>query len=219
MRAVKPAEWARKAISLYRKWSADHIIGGINQGGQLIETTLRAVDADIPFRGVRAKRGKIIRAEPVSALYEQGKVKHVGIFNELEDQLTTYAGGGDSPDRLDALVYALSDLMLGYQVQPVPIVAPVIITGPGLPEIMRAGPMPDFTNRVRSFLDMATKDVAKDVTAERFDRLMQKTGLLSCPGPLTDVELHRQYHDRGLTDDDKVFLRAELIQRGMLMGE
>jgi hypothetical protein len=66
---------------------------------------------------------------------------------------------------------------------------------------------------------MATKDVAKDVIAERFDRLMQKTGLLSCPGPLTDVELHRQYDDRGLTDDDKVFLRAELIKRGRLIGE
>jgi predicted phage terminase large subunit-like protein len=147
----QPADWARKAISLYRKWSADRIIGEINQGGQLIETTLRAVDGNIPFRGVHAKRGKIVRAEPVSALYEQGKVKHAGVFSELEDQLCTYAGGSDSPDRLDALVYALSDLMLGYQVQPSPIVVPFVHSVPR-PEMMRETPMPSFdNNRSRYF--------------------------------------------------------------------
>jgi phage terminase large subunit-like protein len=117
----QPAEWACKAIPIYWKWQADRIVAEVNQGGAMVESTLRAVDSSIPYRGVHAKRGKIVRAEPISALYEQGRVKHAGIFTDLEDQMCTYAGGGDSPDRLDATVYALSDLMLGYGAQPVPI--------------------------------------------------------------------------------------------------
>jgi predicted phage terminase large subunit-like protein len=126
----QPADWARKAIMLYRKWRADRIVAEVNQGGAMVETTLRAVDSSVPYRAVHARRGKIVRAEPVSALYEQGKVKHSGIFEQLEDQLCTYAGGGDSPDRLDALVYALSDLMLGFVVQPMKFVCPVVVGQP-----------------------------------------------------------------------------------------
>jgi phage terminase large subunit-like protein len=99
-----PAEWARKAISAYKRHQADRIIAEINQGGLMVEQTIRMVDPNVSYRGVHAKRGKMIRAEPVSALYEKACVHHVGIFPELEDQLCTYAGGGDSPDRLDSFM-------------------------------------------------------------------------------------------------------------------
>ncbi len=110
-----PEEWARKAIQLYRRYCADRIVAETNQGGDLVEKTLRSVDPSIPFRGVHASRGKITRAEPVSALYEQGRVHHVGVFGPLEDQLTSYDGtrGSASPDRLDALCWAVHELMLG----------------------------------------------------------------------------------------------------------
>jgi phage terminase large subunit-like protein len=85
-------------------------------GGDLVENTLRVVDRNVPIRRVTAKRGKLVRAEPVSALYEQGRVHHVGMFAELEDQLCTFAPGtSDSPDRLDGLVYALTDLLVTPQ--------------------------------------------------------------------------------------------------------
>jgi predicted phage terminase large subunit-like protein len=110
-----PEEWARRAIQAYRQHAADRIIGEVNQGGVLVEATLRSVDPGIPFTAVHASRGKLTRAEPVSALYEQGKVHHVGVFGPLEDQLTSYDGSrsGASPDRLDALVWGLTALMLG----------------------------------------------------------------------------------------------------------
>ena len=108
-----PTEWATKAIAAYRRWRADRIVAEVNQGGEMVTNTLRVVDPNAPVRTVHAKRGKLIRAEPVSALYEQRRVHHVGSFDELEDQLCTFAPGvTDSPDRLDAFVYALSDLMV-----------------------------------------------------------------------------------------------------------
>jgi phage terminase large subunit-like protein len=140
-----PVEWAKKAVDLYRKWHADQIVSEINQGGDLVQTTIRTVDPNIPFRGLHAKRGKIVRAEPISALYEQQRVRHAGIFPELEDQMCTYAGGGDSPDRLDAAVYALSDLMLGFQAQEIPIVAPFVVSSPRYDRFGSFGP--------NSFLD------------------------------------------------------------------
>lgn len=113
-----PTDWATKAIAAYRRWRADRIVAEVNQGGQMVESTLRVVDPNAPVRTVHAKRGKLIRAEPVSALYEQRRVHHVGAFDELEDQLCSFAPGvSDSPDRLDALVYAISDLMVA---RPVP---------------------------------------------------------------------------------------------------
>jgi predicted phage terminase large subunit-like protein len=110
-----PEEWARRAIQAYRMYSADRIVAEINNGGALVESTLRAVDPNIPFRAVHASRGKLTRAEPVSALYEQGRVHHVGVFGSLEDQMTSYDGArsGSSPDRLDALCWAVFDLLLG----------------------------------------------------------------------------------------------------------
>jgi phage terminase large subunit-like protein len=108
-----PTEWAVRAIGAYRRHLADRIVAEVNQGGEMVANTLRVVDPNAPVRTVHAKRGKLIRAEPVSALYEQRRVHHVGVFDELEDQLCTFAPGvADSPDRLDALVYAISDLMV-----------------------------------------------------------------------------------------------------------
>jgi len=110
-----PAEWAGHAIAALHRWRADRVIGEVNNGGDMIEHTLRAVDARVPYRAVRASRGKQARAEPIAALYEQGKVRHVGAFSALEDQMVSWEplGSEHSPDRVDALVWALSELMLG----------------------------------------------------------------------------------------------------------
>ncbi len=108
----RPHGWGSVAVKGYYKWEADLIIGEVNQGGEMVEATLRTVDPNVPYAEVRASRGKVTRAEPVAALYEQGKVKHVGNFPELEDQMTSYIPGDKSPDRMDALVWAIWKLML-----------------------------------------------------------------------------------------------------------
>ncbi len=102
-----PLEWANRAVNLYREWSADRIIGEVNNGGDLVEANLRQVNKQVPFTAVHASRGKQTRAEPIANLYEQGRFHHVGSFPELEDQLTTWVPGTGmaSPDRLDALVW------------------------------------------------------------------------------------------------------------------
>jgi predicted phage terminase large subunit-like protein len=113
-----PAEWARTAIAAWRRHRADRIVAEINNGGEMVEATLRAVEPDVPFAAVRAARGKVARAEPVAALYEQGRVRHLGAFPHLEDQMCGFtadfdrAAAGYSPDRVDALVWALSALLL-----------------------------------------------------------------------------------------------------------
>jgi phage terminase large subunit-like protein len=108
-----PVEWAARAVAAYRRHMADRIVVEVNQGGDLVENVLRTVDPNVPIRRVHAKRGKLVRAEPVSALYEQARVSHVGAFEVLEDEMCSFAQGApDSPDRLDALVYALTDLMV-----------------------------------------------------------------------------------------------------------
>lgn len=109
-----PREWASRAVSLYRSWGADGIVVEVNQGGDMVAHTLRTVDPNVNIIEVRASRGKHVRAEPIAALYEQGRVAHVGSFPELENQMTQmtasgYQGDG-SPDRLDALVWAFTDL-------------------------------------------------------------------------------------------------------------
>lgn len=117
---ASPAGWARQAIAGYNKFEADRIVGEVNNGGDMVENTIRTVrderdrpiGKDVPFKQVRASRGKQTRAEPVSALYEQGKVHHVGVFGPLEDQLCSWTPGDESPDRLDALVWALTELMV-----------------------------------------------------------------------------------------------------------
>jgi len=111
-----PIEWARRAVALYRKWTADRVVAEANQGGLMVETTIRTVDPNVSFKAVHASKGKITRAEPIAALAEQFRIHHVGVFPELEDQLTSYAAGSpDSPDRLDALVWAVTELMVGFQ--------------------------------------------------------------------------------------------------------
>jgi phage terminase large subunit-like protein len=101
---------------LYRRLEADRIVVEVNQGGDMVETVIRQVDPSVPVRAVRAMRGKYLRAEPVAALYEQGRVSHVGTLPELEDEMADFGpdglSGGGSPDRVDALVWALTDLML-----------------------------------------------------------------------------------------------------------
>jgi predicted phage terminase large subunit-like protein len=115
-----PHEWARKAVDAYDRHKADRIIGEANQGGAMIEATLRTVSRSIPYKAVHASRGKVTRAEPVSALYEQGKVHHVGgAMTILEDQMTAFTSdfnrsqSGYSPDRVDALVWALTEFLPG----------------------------------------------------------------------------------------------------------
>lgn len=113
-RGCSPKEWAETAASAYAEYQADRLVAEINQGGDLVETLMRQVDPGISYRGVHATRGKYLRAEPVAALYEQGRVHHVGSFPELEDQMCSYTAGrgGKSPDRLDALVWAVTDLLI-----------------------------------------------------------------------------------------------------------
>ena len=109
-----PQEWAIQAIKAYYKYNADRIVAEVNQGGDMVEHTIRTVDRNVSYKAVRAARGKILRAEPIAALYEQGRIHHCGTFAALEDQLCMYTHESrDSPDRLDALVWALTDLMLG----------------------------------------------------------------------------------------------------------
>jgi len=123
-----PTQWARRAIAAYKLHKADRIVAEANQGGAMVESTLRAVDRDVPVRLVHASRGKITRAEPISALFEQHRCHMAGCFPELEDQLCSFEPGtADSPDRLDAAVWALTDLMVGYQAQPIKIVSQIYI--------------------------------------------------------------------------------------------
>ncbi|MEO1155506.1 MAG: terminase family protein, partial [Pseudomonadota bacterium] len=113
---ASPREWAEAAVAAVHRHQADRLVAEVNQGGDLVETVIRQVDALVPYRSVRASRGKVARAEPVAALYEQGRVAHVGALPDLEDQMRRvsrrgYLGQG-SPDRVDALVWALHDLMI-----------------------------------------------------------------------------------------------------------
>lgn len=112
---LSPDQWARRAVDAYERHDADRIIAEVNQGGDLVERTIRTVAPKVPYRGVRANRGKIVRAEPVAALYEQHRVHHVGSLPQLEDQQCRYVPDAfdGSPDRVDALVWALTELMLG----------------------------------------------------------------------------------------------------------
>lgn len=114
---AQPTQWARRAVDAYERWNADLVVAEVNQGGDMVETTLRNIAPNLPVRKVRATRGKIIRAEPISVLYSQGRVHHVGevAFDELEGEMSSYTGSAseDSPDRLDALVWALTELSNG----------------------------------------------------------------------------------------------------------
>jgi phage terminase large subunit-like protein len=113
-----PLEWASEAISLYRARQADRVVAEVNNGGDMVENTLRMVDRNVSYGRVWASKGKFVRAEPVSSLYQQGRVHHVGAFTRLEDQMCAFTADFDrkamgySPDRMDALVWALTELMV-----------------------------------------------------------------------------------------------------------
>lgn len=119
---LKPPAWAAKAVALYRRLQADALVVETNQGGEMAMQVIREVDASVPVTSVRATRGKYLRAEPVSVLYTQGRVRHVGALPELEDELCDFGPGGltsgRSPDRMDALVWALTELMLREKKEP-----------------------------------------------------------------------------------------------------
>jgi phage terminase large subunit-like protein len=117
---LTPSGWAKKVVELYYKYGADRIVAERNQGGDMVRHTIETEDNTVPIRLVHASRGKFARAEPVSALYEQGRVKHLPGLDELEQQMVTWEplGSMGSPDRLDALVWALTDLMLGGILKP-----------------------------------------------------------------------------------------------------
>jgi phage terminase large subunit-like protein len=107
-----PLQWASAAITAYHKFKADRIIAEVNNGGEMVEQTLRTVDRTIPYTAVHASRGKATRAEPVAAFYEQGQGHHVGAFPLLEDEMCQWEPGADSPNRMDALVWAGTELLV-----------------------------------------------------------------------------------------------------------
>ncbi len=115
VRAAKPLDWAGAAVALFHRLEADCIVAEVNQGGDMVTAVIRTVDQAVPVKAVRANRGKWLRAEPVAALYSQGRVKHAGRFAELEDEMCDFGpdglSGGRSPDRVDALVWAIGELM------------------------------------------------------------------------------------------------------------
>ncbi len=114
--AASPTAWAEAAVAAMERHGADRLVAEVNQGGDLVENVVRQIDPLIPFRAVRASRGKVARAEPIAALYEQKRVQHVRGLNRLEDQMCQMTGQGfvgkGSPDRVDALVWAIHDLLI-----------------------------------------------------------------------------------------------------------
>ena len=115
-----PSVWAAKAIALWRRLEADALVAEVNQGGEMVRSVINEVDASVPV--MRATRGKWLRAEPVATLYEQGRVKHAGVFPALEDEMCDFGpaglSSGRSPDRLDALVWAITSLTHGARTMP-----------------------------------------------------------------------------------------------------
>lgn len=113
---LSPNAWARRAVAAYHEFKADRIVAERNYGGAMVEATIRTADRGVSYKEVVASRGKVVRAEPIAALYEQGRISHIGSFPELEDQLCQFGPDGHvgegSPDRADALVWALTELML-----------------------------------------------------------------------------------------------------------
>jgi predicted phage terminase large subunit-like protein len=119
---LSPALWARRAVDAAEEFRADRIVAERNFGGAMVEAVIRTASARVPYREVTASRGKIVRAEPIAALYEQGRIKHVAGMEAMEDQMCAFTADGyvgdGSPDRADALVWALTELMLAPQAQP-----------------------------------------------------------------------------------------------------
>ncbi len=122
VKAARPQDWAGAAVALFHRLQADTIVAEVNQGGDMVSAVIRAADPLVPVKAVRAMRGKWIRAEPVAMLYEQEKVRHAGRFPALEDEMCDFGpdglSGGRSPDRVDALVWAVSELLPGRTGEP-----------------------------------------------------------------------------------------------------
>lgn len=119
-----PLKWASVAIGALRWHRGDRIVGEVNNGGDLVESNIRTIDPNVPFRAVRASRGKQVRAEPVAAMYEQGRVHHVGAFPMLEDEMCNWIPGMKSPSRMDALVWGITELAIDAEPQTVRMVWP-----------------------------------------------------------------------------------------------
>jgi phage terminase large subunit-like protein len=119
---LTPAGWSRRAIALWRRLEADALVVEVNQGGDMVKAVIGEADSNVPVMSVRAKKGKWLRAEPVAALYEQGRVKHAGVFPALEDEMCDFGldglSSGRSPDRLDAMVWAVTALSFGARGEP-----------------------------------------------------------------------------------------------------
>jgi phage terminase large subunit-like protein len=120
--AARPAAWARAAIATHQRYDADMIVAEVNQGGEMVAAVIHEADAAIVVKQVRATRGKYLRAAPVAQLYEQGRVRHAGAFPALEDEMCAFGPdgleSGRSPDRLDALVWAVTALALTSRASP-----------------------------------------------------------------------------------------------------
>ncbi len=116
VRAATPDAWARVALAAMEAWGAERLVAEVNQGGDLVQSVINQIDPLVPFKAVRATRGKVARAEPVAALYEQGRVAHLRDLDDLEDQMCAMTAQGfdgkGSPDRVDALVWALTELVI-----------------------------------------------------------------------------------------------------------
>ena len=119
---MQPHQWAARAVALYHRLEADAVVAEVNQGGEMVAAVLASADGTVPVLQRRAMRGKWLRAEPVAAFYEQGRVRHAGRFPALEDEMCDFApeglSSGRSPDRVDALVWALGELMLKADTKP-----------------------------------------------------------------------------------------------------
>jgi predicted phage terminase large subunit-like protein len=127
-----PHEWAKVAVDAYHGWKADRIVAEVNQGGEMVESVIRQIAPNVAFKAVTASRGKVTRAEPISALYEKGRIHHVGAFDVLEDQMTAFttdfnrSSAGYSPDRVDALCWAFSELIADRE-EKMPVYTPQMI--------------------------------------------------------------------------------------------
>ena len=116
LNGASPEQWGARAVKVYDDFDADRIYGERNYGGDMVESTIRTVDKSVPYKDVTATRGKLVRAEPISAHYQKGRVHHVGKFPELEGEMCSYVPGAKSPNRMDALVWALTELLLHEKV-------------------------------------------------------------------------------------------------------
>ena len=115
---LRPLQWAARVVELFHTREANRVVVEVNQGGEMVRDVIAQVDGTVPLKTVHASRGKRARAEPVAALYEQGRVSHVGAFRELEDEMCASPEEGESPDRMDALVWAVTELVLKKTAEP-----------------------------------------------------------------------------------------------------